>query len=109
MQAQLRHLLTLMVDLKRHINYERLRKSLDTVESTADLDGVCTQCLDSSRLSKDSHSGSELKKRKKRYPNYKIKDRAYYRNLVAKNAWICGNVFDPMGKYLFCYTCLQLA
>ena len=93
---------------------KRLRKSLDTVESTTDLEGVCTQCMPGlaqivEGFNRLSHSGSELKKRKKRYPNPKVKDRAHYRNVVAENAWIRGNIFDPMGNYLFCHTCLQLA
>ena len=90
---------------------KRLRKSLDSTESTSNLEGVCSQCMPGltqivEGFHKLSHSGTELKKRKKRYPNPKIKDRAHYRNLVAENAWIRGNIFDPMGNYLFCHTCV---
>ena len=88
--------------------YQLQKITLDTIESTVDLEGVCTQCMPGLTQIVEgfnwlSHLGSELNKRKKRYPNPKTKDRAHYRNLVPENAWIHGNIFDPMGNYLFCY------
>ena len=89
--------------------YRLQKRSLDTIESDSDLEGVCKQCLPGltrivEGFHRSTHSGSDLKKRKKRYPNPKNKDRAHYRNIVAENAWIRGNIFDPMGNYLFATT-----
>ena len=83
-----------------------LRRSLE--DNDTGIDCVCKQCapaLDKvvEGFRKLRHQGSELKKRKKRYPTPKHRDREHYRDLVAKNAWIRGNIFDPMGNYLFCY------
>ena len=91
----------------------RIRKSLcrSLEDNDTAIDGVCSQCAPAlSKVIGGFHKlrqqGSELKKRKKRYPVPKNPDRNHYRDLVAQNAWIRGNVFDPMGNYLFCHACV---
>ena len=53
-----------------------------------------------------AHHGSELKKRRKRYPNPKNTSRAHYQNVIAQNKWIRGNIFYSMGNYLYCHDCV---
>ena len=38
------------------------------------------------------------------YPAPKHKDRVHYRNVVAQNEWIRGNIFDAMGNFLIAMT-----
>ena len=85
---------------------KRLCSSMDGNETV--LDDVCKQCNPAfakivEGFCKLVHQGSELKKRKKRYPAPKHEDRVHYRNVVAQNEWIRGNIFDAMGNYLFCH------
>ena len=91
---------------------KRLRRSME--DSDTVIDGVCKQCAPAlgnviEGFRKLKHQGSELKKRRKRYPAPKHADREHYRDLVAQNAWIRGNIFDPMGNYLFCHDCVRKA
>ena len=78
------------------------------------MEGVCAYC--SVALSKIAegfhrlkHQGSELKKWKTTYPSPKDTQREHYRNLVAQNEWLHGNIYDAMGNYLFCHQCLRKA
>ena len=68
---------------------KRLRRFLE--DSNTVIDGVCQQCAPAlgnviEGFRKLRHQGSELKKRKKRYPDPKHADRDHYRDLVAQNA-----------------------
>ena len=49
------------------------------------------------------HQRSELNKRKHANPRPKRPDFAHYRDLE----WIRENLFDPMGNYLFCCSCIR--
>ena len=94
-----------------------LRKSLDDSfkdRSSPQLEGVCKYCSPSlSKIAEGftrlTHNGSDLKKRKKCYPNPKDSSRAHYQNAVAQNEWIRGNIFDSMGNYLYCHDCVLKA
>ena len=91
---------------------KRLRCSLEDNDTV--IDGVCKQCAPALGKVKEGfhklrHQGSELKKRKKGYPAPINADRDHYRDVVAQNAWIQGNIFDPMGNYLFCHDCVRKA
>ena len=55
------------------------------------------------------HQGSELKKRKHLNPHPKRPDTIHYRNVKSQNDWICENLFDPMGNYLFCCACIRIS
>ena len=93
----------------------RLRESLSTslTESTG-LDGICSSCAPMlERIAKGfkelKHHGTTLRKRKRRLPQPKFSDRSYYRNVIAQNEWIRGNLFDSMGNYLCCHQCIVKA
>ena len=92
--------------------HKSLRRSLE--DNDTGIDFVCKQCAPAlgkvvDGFRKLRHQGSELKKRKRRYPTPKHRDREHYRDLVAQNAWVRGNIFDPMGNYLFCHGCVREA
>ena len=53
--------------------------------------------------------GNDLKKVKKVNSHPKKPDVAHYRDLKAQNEWLQANVFDPMGNYLFCCSCIRKA
>lgn len=53
------------------------------------------------------HQGSKLKRRKQVNPHPKHPDMVHYHNLKSQNDWIRENLFDPMGNYLFCCSCIQ--
>lgn len=88
---------------------KRLRRSLDDTNGV--MVGVCKQCSQAlakmrAGFQKLKQQGSELKKRKKRYPAPKRANGEHYRDLVAQNAWIRNNIFDAMGNYIFCHSCV---
>ena len=51
--------------------------------------------------------GRELKKRRKINPHPKKPDMLQYWDLVKQNEWLRNNVFDTMGNYLFCSSCIH--
>ena len=53
--------------------------------------------------------GSELKRCKSVNPNPKRPDFDHYRDLNKQNEWLRNNVFDTLGNYLFCSTCIHNA
>ena len=53
------------------------------------------------------HQCSELKKRKHANPHPKRPAFVHYRDLKRQNEWIRENLFDPMGNYLFCCSCIR--
>ena len=89
---------------------EMLDQSLQ--ESDASMSGVCSSCASSLTRIADgfqqlTHRGTELKKRKRSLKQPKNPDHDYYRNVSMQNEWIRGNLFDAMGNYLFCHTCMS--
>ena len=81
----------------------RLCESLSTsLTESAGLDGICSSCAPMlERIAKGfkelKHHRTTLRKRKRRLPQPKFPDRPYYRNVIAQNEWIRGNLFDSMG------------
>ena len=74
--------------------------------------GVCSKCRPV--LSRYTpmftgliHQGSELKKRKHLNPHPKRPLTVHYRDLKRQNDWIRENMFDPMGNYLYCCSCIR--
>ena len=55
------------------------------------------------------HTGSELKKRKRLNPNPKRAGAVQYRDIVCQNNWLKSNVFDSLGNYLYCSSCIRAA
>lgn len=51
-------------------------------------------------------SDLELRHSKRVLPNPVKPDKLHYRNLVAQNEWIRSNLFDALGNYRFCQTCI---
>jgi hypothetical protein len=49
----------------------------------------------------------ELRHSKTVLPNPVKPDKIHYRNLVAQNQWIRSNLFDALGNYKFCQTCIN--
>ena len=49
----------------------------------------------------------ELRHRKRVLPNPRKPDKQHYRNLVAQNEWIRGNLFDALGNYRYCQACIS--
>ena len=78
------------------------------------MSGVCSSCASSLTRIADgfqqlTHRGTELKKRKRSLKHPKNPDHDYYQNVSMQNEWIRGNLFDAMGNYLFCHTCIVKA
>ena len=90
-----------------------LNRSLEEDAETSEArDTVCVKCRPILSHYADTfkglvHQGSELKKRKKLNPHPKRLDTVHYRNLKKQNDWIRENMFDPMGNYLFCCSCIR--
>lgn len=75
------------------------------------IEGVCSTCTSglsgiASGFRKLKHQRTELKKRKTKTLTHK---REHYRDINAQNEWLRGNVFDSMGNYLFCHSCIKKA
>ena len=54
------------------------------------------------------NQGIELKKRKKSNPLPKCPESeiTHYRNVTRQNEWLRANIFDSVGNYLYCFTCI---
>ena len=52
------------------------------------------------------HQGTELKKRKRANPHPKRIDTIHYRDIIRQNEWMRENLYNPMGNYLFCSSCI---
>ena len=84
------------------------------ISSTTSKSSVCNSCspvLDRYSLTFKSmlRQGSELKRRKLSNLNPRKPDFQHYRDLVKQNEWLRNNIFDPLGNYLFCSTCVNAA
>ena len=55
------------------------------------------------------HQGSDLKRKKAVNPHPKRVDLTHYRDIVKQNDWLRQNVFDSLGNYLYCCTCVHAA
>lgn len=55
------------------------------------------------------HQGTELKKRKHANPHPKRPDTVHYRDIKRQNDWMRQNLFDPMGNYLYCSSCICIS
>ena len=71
----------------------------------------CSTCLPVLSLLKPAFAslvrqGAELRHSKQVLPHPKKPDRLHYRNLVAQNAWIRANLFDAVGNYKYCSSCI---
>lgn len=53
------------------------------------------------------HQGSDLKRRKRGNPHPKRANSTPYRDLKRQNEWLRENMFDPMGNYLYCSSCIR--
>ena len=73
--------------------------------------GPCTSCrpaLEKLQPVFDSfvRSDLELRHSKRVLPEPKKPDKTHYRNLVAQNEWIRSNLFDGLGNYRYCQSCI---
>ena len=83
----------------------------NAMELSPTLEGVCSSCASGlAGIARGffmlKQQGTELKKRKIRMPDPKHPERLHYRNI---NEWLRGNVFDSMGNYMFCHSCIRKA
>lgn len=53
--------------------------------------------------------GSDLKRKKAVNPPPKRVDLTHYRDIVKQNDWLRQNVFDSLGNFLYCCTCVHAA
>ena len=76
--------------------------------------GVCAKCKPALEryvpMFKDmTHRGSELQKRTRMNPQPKRTGAIQYRDVKHQNEWLRENIFDSMGNYLFCCSCVRAA
>ena len=55
------------------------------------------------------HRGSNLKRVKHINPSPIRPDGKHYRDIKCQNEWLRQNIFDVMGNYLFCFSCIHSA
>ena len=72
---------------------------------------ICSRCLPVLSRYVDSfreltHRGSHLKRVKHINPSPLSPDGDHYRDVKRQNEWIRENIFDVMGNYLFCASCV---
>ena len=95
-----------------HSHSRTIRRSLeDRGTSTS---GVCAQCdpilaRHVSEFKGMVHTGSERKRRKSISPYPKKTEVIQYRDIVSQNKWLKSNVFDSLGNYLYCSSCVRNA
>ena len=89
-------------------------KKRDQVPLTEGGDGVCLQCSPvlsryATTFKEMVHTGTELKKRKKINPTPKRPESelTHYREITKQNEWLRANMFDSLGKYLYCFNCIK--
>ena len=104
-----------------HSHSRTLRESLEETGPAQGADepprgaGVCPQCYPILSRYTDAfklmmHSGTELKKRKRRNPYPKADtDFEHYRDITKQNDWLRSNMFDCVGNYLYCSNCIKVA
>ena len=91
-----------------------LNRSLTKSPSGTSSEQVCSRCQPIiSRYAETFkgliHQETELRKCKKQIPNPKCIVYPTYRDLKRQNEWLRGNVFDAMGNYLYCCTCIRIS
>ena len=97
---------------KPHTHSRTIRQSLDSQGSqTEQVWAQCDPVLSChvSEFKNMVHTGSELKKRKRLNPNPKRAGAVQYRGVVCQNNWLKSNVFDSLGNYLYCSSCIRAA
>ena len=95
-----------------HSHSRTIRRSLE--EQGTSSSGVCAQCdpVLSRHVSEFKgmvHTGSEYIRRKRIHPYPKKTEVTHYRDIVSQNNWLKSNVFDSLGNYLYCSTCIRTA
>ncbi len=93
-----------------HSHTRTVRLSLEEAGSSAT--GVCSQCHPVLVRYADIfkcmiHQGSELIRRKNINPYPKRRDVTHYRDMNKQNQWLRENVFDSVGNYLYCSSCIR--
>ena len=98
---------------KAHKLRSDLDKELQQEEtgSSSSRSGGCTTCAPVLETCKHAFQslvrhGAELRHCKNVLPNPKKPHVQHYRNLVRQNAWIRSNLFDALGNYKYCSTCI---
>ncbi len=92
-----------------------LRQALTEESTTSGTSSdVCAQCRPilsryANTFKTMVHQGTALKKRKRANPNLKRSGSIPYRDVKQQNEWLQSNVFDSMGNYLYCCTCICAA
>lgn len=97
-----------------HSHTRVLRRSLEEASSSSADTSVCPQCAPVLSRYSDTfkglvHQGSDLKRKKAVNPHPKRVDLTHYRDIVKQNDWLRQNVFDSLGNYLYCCTCICAA
>ena len=101
-----------------HTHTRTLRSSLEDASSTATTStastAICAQCKPVlSRYIEVFkgmvHQGSELKKRKTANPHPRRPNMVHYRDIKSQNDWLRENMFDTLGNYLYCCSCICAA
>lgn len=93
---------------------QALRKSFEKVQpSSVRATGVCVQCYPVLSHHADTfkgmvHQGTELKKKKVYpYPKHPESELVHYHDITKQNEWLRENVFDSLGNYLYCCSCIR--
>lgn len=92
-----------------------LNRSLTKVsESSEGVSGICGRCTPILSHYVEAftglvYQGTQLRKRKHVNPYPKRTNAIPYRDLKRQNDWLVANVFDSMGNYLYCQTCIVTA
>ena len=95
---------------------QALRRSFEEAQpglSSSSATGVCAQCYPVLSRHADTfkgmvHQGTELKKKKLNpYPKRPESDLVHYRDITKQNEWLRENVFDSLGNYLYCCSCIR--
>ena len=97
-----------------HSHSRVLRRSLEEASSSSVGTSVCSQCAPVLSRYSDTfkgmvHQGSDLRRKKAINPHPKRVDTTHYRDLVKQNDWLRQNLFDSLGNYLYCCTCVHAA
>ena len=94
-------------DLEERLSTPQLEEHAESTSSSVH----CTTCapvLEAFRSTFLSfrRQGTELRHSGRVLPNSRKPDTQHYRNLVQQNKWIRSNLFDAVGNYKYCSTCI---
>ncbi len=86
-------------------------KSKDSLVQTLVVFALCSPVL--TRYVSDFkgmvHRGGDLRRRKSINPHPKRSGFIHYRDIVRQNEWLRATVFDSLGNYLYCNSCVRAA